>query len=269
MNTKPATSPAVIAKLEKARAALDGRSPRQIGAEKQRIALDWIYRWGWSSPTLLDAATGGARSGISARLIKNRLLVATATEGSGVKGTPNRILTLTPTGLDETERHCLNLINYEIDPYRIDQTKLRHDGLAQQATAKALKSKSIISFKTPKELAAKSTKETKQPDVLWITDDGLRIGIEVELSAKWERKLDQFVHGCLISLSPNHRDRINSVDEIYLITDSNAIIKRYSAAFTPGKEYDLWKKNERGFWVKNSDYKVPDWVKGKITCQLM
>ena len=263
MLTKTEPSPDTLVKLAKARAALNGQSPRLIGAQKQRIALDWIYRWGWSSATILDLATGGGRTGLATRLVKNGLLAATKTESGGVKGAPNSLLTLTSKGLDEAERHCLDLIQYEIDPYRIDQSKLRHDGLAQRATANSLKSGNTKHFKTPKELAAKSDKETKQPDVIWITKDDKRIGIEIELSAKWERRLDQFVNSCMISMSTSAHET-NQVDQIYLVSDSKAILTRYSAAFTAGSKFNRWTKNDRGFWMSTSISEVPTWVKERM-----
>ena len=33
---------------------LAGRSPRQAGADKANLALLWVYKWGWSSPSILD-----------------------------------------------------------------------------------------------------------------------------------------------------------------------------------------------------------------------
>lgn len=268
MITKQTPSPEVLAKLVLARAALNGQSPRSIGAQKQRVALDWIYRWGWSSSTILDLATGGGRTGLAVRLVKNGLLASTKTESGGVKGSPNNLLTLTPKGLDEAERHCMDLIQYEIDPYRIDQSKLRHDSLAQRATATSLTSGTITHFKTPKELAAKSNKETKQPDVIWIEKDNRRIGVEIELSAKWERKLDQFVNSCIISMSTDAHE-VNVVNKIYLVSDSKAIITRYREAFTPDRIFKLWFKNDRGFWMSDKSKKVPEWTKEKISFQFI
>lgn len=251
------------ARLSAARAAM-GSSPRARGAEKMRIALDWIYRWGWSSPAVLDLATNGTRTGLAARLTRSKLIKSTKTESGGSeKGIPVYVLTLTTVGLDAVERLREDLIQYELDPYKIDQTKLRHDELAQRATANALKNGSITDFRTPKELAAKSEKNVKQPDILWIEKSGQRMGIEVELSAKWDRKLDQFVFGCLKSLSDDAQP-MQKVDVVAVISDSKAIIKRYKEAFSPGSKIGIWTKNERGFWSQTREIEVPKWVEGKI-----
>lgn len=231
-------------------------NPRERGREKMRVALDWIYRWGWASPSTIELTTGGKRSGLTARLVRQKFLKSTRTEsGGGAKGIPMFILTLTRIGLEEVERHREDLIRYELDSYRIDQTKLRHDELAQRATINALLAKRIQSFKTPAELAAKSEAGVKQPDVLWIDGKGGRTGIEVELSAKWDRKLDQFVLGCLKSLKP---DQANSVDSIALISDSKAIVSRYGKAFKPGQDLPIWGKDSRGNWLVTKTIQVPE-----------
>ncbi len=250
--------------LAKARAAMKGVSPRVRGAEKTSLALDWIYRWGWASAASLESLTGGKRTGLSARLVRQKLVLATKTEsGGGIKGVPIYMLTLTSAGRDEVERMRVDLLNYEVDPYRIDQSKLRHDQIAQTATINALDNGTIESYKTPLELSAKSEKSVKQPDVLWIQPDSTKMGIEVELSAKWERKLDQFVVSCLTSIQENE------VDSIALVSDSPAILKRYTKAFTPGEPLVIWDKDSRGIWRQLKKIEVPKWSEGKLLCKLI
>jgi len=257
------------ARLAEARVAMAGVSPRARGEEKTRLAIDWIYRWGWSSPSTLDLATGGKRTGLAARLTRQKLIKSSRTEaGGGIKGIPIHLLTLTSIGLDEAERLREDLIQYELDAFKIDQTKLRHDEISQRATADALKKGTIINFKTPKELAAKSEKGVKQPDVLWINGAGQRIGIEVELSAKWDRKLDEFVFSCLQSMS-DKANAVNKVNTVALVSDSKAILKRYKEAFTPGSKFGIWEKNERGFWTQTKAAEVPTWAEGKIIWQFI
>ena len=269
--TKKPMTPEALERLAKAREAMKGMSPRARGAEKTSAALDWIYRWGWTSPSILDLVTDGKRTGLSARLTRQKLICTTKTEaGGGVKGIPIHILTLDSIGLDEVERLRDDLLPYQTDPYRIDQTKLRHDHIAQKATINALKAGIITDFKTPHELAAKSAKGVKQPDVLWIKPDGKRMGIEVELSAKWDRKLDQFVLGCLQSLRKNpDSPKPNEVDSIGLVTDSKAILRRYTKAFEPGQPLVIWEKNERGFWSQKNTIAVPKEFEGKINCSFI
>ena len=194
-----------LAKMRMARQEiLNGQSPRERGDEKMRLALDWIYRWGYSSPKVIELIGGAARSGLSARLVKRGLLRSTRTEsGGGLKGVPDVILTLTELGQQEIERVSNKLLQYDQDPYRVNQLKLRHDTLAQTATAKALTNGSIQDFRTERELAQRSQQGVKQPDVLWAMDD-LRVAVEIELTAKWDRLLDQFVDSCINALTSSN-----------------------------------------------------------------
>lgn len=265
-------TPEALEKLAAARAiaALSQLSPRARGEQKNQAALDWIYRWGWSSPAMLDLVTGKPRSGVAARLVRRNLISSTKTEsGGGVAGVPMAIVTLTQLGHEQVERFRDDLIPYEIDPYRLDQSKLRHDLISQKATCEALAAGLIENFKTPNELTAQSQKGVKQPDVLWIRQAGKRMGIEVELSAKWDRKLDQFVMSCLLSLQKSTPSKPNEVDEIAIVSDSKAILRRYSKAFEPGENLAIWKKNDRGLWVQEEIIKVPAWVEGKILCEFI
>jgi len=250
-------------------AKMNGKTPLQIGEEKTKTALDWVYRWGWSSPSTVDMLGGSARRGLSARLVKNGLLRSTRTQcGGAVRGVPSFILTLTETGQAEVERFCENLLPYQLDQYKVRQDKLRHDHLAQTATARAVINGKIAGFKTEKELAEESAKGVKQPDVVWLLDNNL-LGLEVELTGKFGRQLDQFVYGCVHALVGNASQRPR-FHRIAIVTDSPAIKKRYEQAFAPGAKYQVWSKNSRGYWVSENQVRtVPDNVKGRIQCQLI
>lgn len=257
-------------KLAAARAALASmsESPRQRGQEKTRLALDWIYRWGWASPTTIELVGGAHRSGLAARLVRNGLLRSTQTEAGGaVRGVPAHILTLTETGQAEIERLRDDLLPYDRDPYHIRQDQLRHYQLAQTATAKALKSCAISGFITEKEVGEASVSGVKQADVTWLIGD-IRSGVEVELTAKWSRDLDTFVRSCLLALSPQGADPAR-FQYIYLVSDSPAIIKRYRAAFAPGASYSVWKKDGYGRWKTDGSEKVPAWAGEKMLWQLI
>ncbi len=248
---------------------LGGLSPRARGEEKVAEALDWIYRWGWASPQTVDSLSGAKRRGLGARLVRHGLLVATRTQAGGAgHGVPSLILTLSPTGQAEVERHRTNLLPYNRDPYKIRQDQLRHYELAQRATAGSLLNGAITSFKTELETAQRSAAGQKQPDVEWTFPSGIKAGVEVELTAKWARDLDQFVLGCLSSLASSE-ERPARYGLIVLLTDSPAIRKRYLQAFEPGRSFNRWQKNVRGHWEAVSKATVPDWVTDKILCKLI
>lgn len=248
--------------------SLKGKSPRERGLEKARAALDWIYRWGWASPSTIELVGGAERSGLAARLVRAGLLRSTQTEAGGaVKGVPVYMLTLTETGQAEVERFRETLLPYVRDPYRIRQDQLRHYQLAQAATAKALRNGTIVGFLTEREVFEVSVAGVKQVDVTWLLADQ-RIGVEIELTAKWSRDLDVFILGCLLALSPLD-GKPPKYTIIAVVSDSPAIIKRYKAAFEPGKCYQTWQKNNRGIWQVAKNLKVPDWAQERMQWQLI
>jgi len=263
--------------LQAGRRALQatGKSPRQVGQERARTALTWIYRWGWSSPATIELLTGGNRGGLAAKLVRRGLLSRTKTEsGGGHRDVPAYILTLTEAGVQEVERWLTDeaeLLPYDTDPYRVNQSLLRHDTMAQTATARALQNRSIQAFLTERQMAARSRPGIKQPDVVWLQrgdeedDQWLRFAVEVELSAKWSRDLDQFVHACVTSLTGD-QPRFH---QIILITDSPAIKARYENAFRPGSQYDLWERDPRRHWHVVDTTTVPDTTEGRFLCRLV
>lgn len=245
-------------------AKLSGQSPRARGEEKTRLALDWIYRWGWASPSIVDRLSGAVRRGLAARLVRQGLLVATRTESAGaVRGVPAKILTLSESGQAEVERWRSSLIPYSRDPYRIRQDLLRHNQLAQQVTATSLLNGSIRAFLTEQEIANRSEVAQKQPDVVWVHASGKRCAVEVELTAKWGRQFDQFVSSCLLALAGTNA----RYDLIAIISDSPAILRRYAAAFEPGYRYRTWERDARGHWQSVGTREVPAWARERVLCK--
>jgi len=251
----------------KGKEVLDGRTPRERGEEKTLAVLDWVYRWTWTSPTTAETLGGAQRSGLAARLVKKGYLRSTRTAaGGGEPGVPLNILTLTERGLMHIERTREVLLPYEMDPYRIRQSKLRHDQIAQMATAKQLQNGNISGYLSEKEMAMPSKLRVKQPDVCWVIGD-TKTAIEVELTAKWDRDLDEFVAASIASLT--EIDGVTRFNFITIVSDSRAIISRYRAAFQPKSGYGEWVKNDAGKWTKPTVLTVPQWVKGKVLCKFI
>lgn len=262
---------AQTAQLKAARAIRDqvlgGRTPRQRGEEKMRAALDWVYRWDWASPSTIEQVGGAQRTGLASRLVKRGYLRSTRTESSGgERGVPSYVLTLTEKGLMEVERFQTTLLQYELDPARVRQNKLRHDQLCQTATLTQLQNKKITGYLTEKEMAKVSAEGVKQPDVCWI-DGNTRTAIEIELTSKWRRDFDGFVSACLSSLvSVDQPARFNFIN---IVSDSSAIVARYKTAFQPGQSYPEWKKDSNGKWKEVTKILVPSWAKERVLCKLI
>lgn len=242
-----------------------GLSSIARGRQKEQIVLMWIYRWGWASAGMIDKLAGSPNNGYAKKLERHKLIQGVRTEsGGGRKGVPNFIFTLTEFGQQEVERNVEVLLNCELDPYRINQANLRHDELTQQATCKALNETQIITeFSTPKERTSLYKKGIKDFDVIWTKIDGEKLGIEVELTGKWSRKLDQFIsslHTALIE---------KVVTEVMIVTDSRAIHTRYSSAFKAGSTYFLWSKDSQSRWKTTESKQVSEEFSERVKCVLL
>ena len=243
-------------------------SSLEKGKERTQKAIEWIYRWGWASPTTLEILAGTKRSGLSQRLLKNQLLVSTKTLSRRTeKFLPGSFLTLTPTGKHLAEVNRESQMPYDIRPERVNQNHLFHDEMAQRATAERLADGTIVDYLTEREMQGRSVNAVKNPDVAWIYPGGLKVSVEIELSPKWERDLDTFVHSTLVSLSK--KDGPARFDRMVLVTDSPAIYKRYQTAFLPGATYSLWKKNDKGRWTAVQEATVPSWSTERIMWKLI
>lgn len=255
-----------------ARAALKhklaGRSSLERGRERAMSALTWIYRWDWASSSTLEILVGTKRSGLAPRLVKSGLLVNTKTSSRRTeKFLPGSFLTLTPDGKHKVEVSRMALLQYEHRPDRVNQNNLTHNEMAQRITAERLVSGVITDYWSEKEMRNKSQNAVKNPDVVWILPDGTRQSVEIELSGKWERDLDVFVHSSLISLST--RGGPARFNRLLIITDAPAIFKRYQEAFKPGTRFWTWQKNESGRWTTDEQKTVPTWSTERITWELI
>lgn len=234
---------------------LEGVSPRERGRQKQAAVLDWVYRWGHSTADIIRQVSGQQANGYAKRLTEKGLLRATKTES----GSPKQYFTLTQSGLEDVERRAYDLHNYvEIDPYRVNQQQLRHYMLAQRATINAIDEDEIDDFLTERMTHAADTTGKKRPDVTWIMPNESRWGIEIELSAKWDRRLDQFVFDICNALANKEYARF------CVVTDSHAIESRYRQAFAQS-QIPTWTKNGRGHWEKTGAVNLPSELLDQVT----
>lgn len=241
-------------------------SPRTTGQERTKKAIDWVYRFGYTSPTTLEMALKSFRSGIGNRLVKSGLLIKTETPSGGINNTPAFLLTLSQKGLDYAIESTDILLPYEINPEKINHALVNHSEKVQRLTAYMLNNDDIFGFKTEKELIAESNnKDEKQPDIFWELscnftepgkhddDDYFPTAVEVELTPKWNRELDRFVYMSLSSLSDGKFSRIR------IYSRSKALLVRYKEHFAAGKEkLQTWEKQpgKTGRWLKKSKISI-------------
>jgi hypothetical protein len=247
---------------------LNGKSTIERGKERTLTALTWVYRWGWASSTTLEMLVDTQRSGLAQRLVKSGLLVSTKTlSRRNEKFLPGSFLTLTQDGKHTVEVDRMEPMPYEHRPERVNQNHLLHDEMAQRFTAERLTAGVIGDYQTEKEMKAKSQNGIKNPDAVWLFPDGKKVSVEIELSPKWERDLDTFVLSSLVSLSCKSGPA--RFDQLQIITDAPAILKRYQKAFTPGANFRTWRKNESGRWLADEERFVPSWTTERIIWELV
>lgn len=251
---------------------LNGQSPRARGEAKLKSALEWIYLNGWTSADLLRQVVGQAAGGYAAKLVRSGLLVETRTQSGCVqKGVPKSVLTLSRIGLEEAERFRTDSYPYiEINPLRIPQHLIRHNLIAQQLTLTALRSGSACAYFTERMLQrAGDKKEEKKPDVEWkLCMSGDLAAVEVELSAKWGRDLDDFILKICIAL--DDRKGPPRYNKFFIFSDSPAILARYEKALAPGSRYMLWRSDPIARkYYKETALTVPDYVHNRIQCSLL
>ena len=249
---------------------LNGISPRARAIEKRKKIIDWLYRWGFSSGPLLTQV-GGAKQSVVGKLVKSELIIATRTEAGGITwGMPTHYYTLTEMGLNEATGFAMKLLRApEVDDrYKVTQMLIRHNLIAQNATINALNSGTIIDYETERQSDNGDKSGQKRPDVIWFLPKGGKIGIEVELSPKWDRRLDEFVTGIAISLRPDENG-LSRFDRVHIFTDSPSIIERYKSAMQPGENMQFWKKNSRQHWEVEKTHPVPKWLIERIDFSLI
>lgn len=246
--------------------AQSGKNPRQIGKESRLKILKWIYSWGYTSSSIGQLLLHRTSGGYLQKLAKQNWVVSTKTKS----GLPASYFTLSQIGLEDAERHSLTLSKYaEIDQFKVEQSKIRHYLIAQESTIRALESGVIVDYETERMfLSQGDALGLKRPDIIWVTNLGSRLGVEIELSAKWERLLDDFVLNIIRALKSND-DSKPKFNRFIIISDSPAIIKRYQAAMQPDAEGSSWMKNNRGHWVVDKIYKIPAWLITQVDFQLI
>ena len=236
----------------------EGTTSRRRGAEKAQKALTWVYRWGFSTPTLVDQWASPTKAGLCKRLIEKGLLQSWPTPGGGgQKGIPHAVVALTKEG-EAIVVAGLNRVEDLLDQAGAEEVQwhqLRHDILVQRATLNMSPHK----FLTPKEIKFQSTQGVKQPDCIWVSENGEKMGIELELTPKKRgREIDQTILSLLHAVKKDNPVGLNS---IRIFTHSNMILKDYEERLKPGQNINLWEKDTSRRWVlSGKSITVPDWA---------
>ena len=237
------------------RAKLNGQTSKEVGQQKIHEACLWIYRWGFSTPSIIDSLSGAKSRGFSARLVSKGLLKSTLCPSyGGVKHAPAKVLTLTRSGIEVVEARA----DSKIVPYHdaIPFHQIVHDVLVQTITLEKIKTQQIKYFTARENRESRNQPGQKIPDAVWLIKGDI-YAFELELSAKRSRELDTTCAG-LINLVTNQ-----NITGIIIYSPSNAIIDRYKESLKIGNKIDFWKRQGTR-WVTESTITVPDAFLGKI-----
>lgn len=244
---------------------LAGRSSREVGRAKDLAGLVWIYRWGWSTPTIVDMVASPSRRGVAARLVKRGLAQRHPTPtGSGAKGVPVDVIVLTPDGVAEVEAER-DPLPYPTQPDRcVPWHQLRHDTLVQLWTARRLVANKIAGYTAPREIADRSQGGIKQPDAVWHSSHG-QIAVELELTAKKDRELHQAALAMAKAVHPGTEGHPKGPYNIVaILSHSEAILAKYRRLLQPGATITKYKRDAARHWHPDGQIKVPDWITGRV-----
>lgn len=244
--------------ITKASDYLEGLSPVAKGQINRLAVVDWLYKWGYSSAPLLQQLLKKQATGYAAAATKAGYLIQTKTDS----GSPKYIYSLSESGLQLATKHSLKLFRYpEIEPFRINQVLIRHQLLAQQAALDALQNNMIEDYLTERMIDEEGDKlGVKRPDVVFIRGFS-KTGVEIELSPKWDRKLDQF----LLGIDNAFSTKAYALFMIY--SDSPALIERYKKAIE--QPINRWVKDDRGHWHIKDKFVFPESKRNLVQFKLL
>jgi hypothetical protein len=245
---------------------MDLPNPAAQGQANKAQALTWVYVWAYSTPAILQLLLRHEGMSWSTGAVDAGWL-----RKSGVTARERiKVVTLTEMGLAWVQARSNLLLKYaELDPHRMSPYTIHHTLLAQRLTVHEARASRISSYQTERMLAARSEPGVKQPDVVWTTKDGERVGVEVELTAKWDRRFDEFLLKTIKALTPDESNGLSKVDRVLITTTSLAILKRYRMAFGSGQPYRTWREAPKGRAGTASIEHVPSWVQDKVHFRLV
>jgi len=241
-------------------------SPTAQALVNKSQALRWIYLWGYTTAAILQLVLRHAgMSWTTGAVARGWLRKTPITARDRI-----RVLTLTERSLAWVEQRSDVLLKYsELDPHRISALTINHQLLAQRITIHAARSGEISSHLTERVLAARSELGVKQPDVLWLTKAGQRIGVEVELTGKWDRRFDEFLLKTINSLSTKDDSGPSKVEYVLIATTSKAILSRYKLAFRAGQPFRTWRTSPKGASSADGVREMPGWVTARMLFRLV
>lgn len=240
---------------------LNGVAPRKRGKENTIAVAKFIYRFGYSNTTTLTQVIDVETDGWF-RAAKRRGDFASVRTAGG------ELLVLTEPTLRIAEYHAEQLTPYpELDGAKINLSQVRHNLFVQEVTLRAMTGGSLAGYQTEREIMTGDARGIKRPDVVWISNTGMRMAVEIELTSKWARHFDDFAAGIVAALDTS--SGVATYDRFVIVTDSKALLNRYRESMSAGQPLHIWKKDGTGKWTIAKRTKVPDWIGERVSFRLV
>jgi hypothetical protein len=234
---------------------------KRRGAEKLGAVLDWVYRWGYASSATLVGASGAADRSYPQRLVRRGLIRPVPTTRCP---TVRTIFVLTAEGLDAARAGSSLYLDYpELDSRRISQATVRHNLIAQREVLRRLPEYS--GWRSDREFG-QNLAEAKRPDGALVDQCGDLWGLEIELSGKWARRLDQMAIRIVAGIAQR------TFAGFHVLCASAAMAERYRAVLAPGHQIQRWEPGPAGsskFFPQGCWEPTPRWVSDSIHIEIL
>lgn len=241
-------------------AKLNGISPQERGEQKDKLAITWLYRWRFSSPSLLEQVVGNTRSNLIPKLIKRGWIYAVQLHKGGYRNRATKVVALTEEGVRMAQYWSSHMTAYDLSRHQLLRANHDHDLKVQELTLARLRDNKITAYRTAHMLGGRSEHQ-KYPDVIWELPSGETCMVEVELTPKWGPKFSELVMRLIDAIQQEQHHLI------LLASDSQALLDRYVAALQPGAVYDVYARDAQRKWQVMGTNVVPGCMKGRVVWQ--
>ncbi|WP_042149651.1 MULTISPECIES: helix-turn-helix domain-containing protein [unclassified Pseudoalteromonas] len=144
--------------------------------------LDWIYRFGFTSPAVLELLWGVDRSVVN-RLLRRYEREEVIAEVATFACRDKRVFLLRPKGVRMIEALHNQALKYTTKKSTLNFKTLTHDLMLQAIVALGVKEENYVFFITEKEQEKENLGKKRRFDAI-VYDGNELIGLEVEASAK-------------------------------------------------------------------------------------
>jgi len=221
---------------------------RRLGQLRLYSALDWCFRWQFTTAEQIAAL-------LTSRDRRHYRWLASWERHGLIRRTPTlspiarEIITLTPFGVTTLQSALGNigddelLLRYQHDVSRINLNNLTHSIAVQMAVLLLVGANKIDRYATEHELSQISRKGVKQPDAILGNSENVHIALEVELTPKNRRLLDQAIAANLNLI------RNKEATGVWYVSHLRSILDRIQNLLDSG-EISVWERDNQYKWSK-------------------